>query len=79
MDAIVAQHDARVLATALPLDGGEGIARTVHPFLVPDRPYETAGQVNQVVFVEGLVPFRGRWHLYYGTADSRIAVATAPL
>lgn len=33
------------------------------------------GQINKVCFVEGLVPFRGRWLLYYGTADSRIAVA----
>jgi len=23
------------------------------------------------------VPFRGRWFLYYGTADSKIGVATA--
>jgi predicted GH43/DUF377 family glycosyl hydrolase len=33
--------------------------------------------VNQVVFLEGMVPFRGRWFLYYGTADSKIGVATA--
>jgi predicted GH43/DUF377 family glycosyl hydrolase len=32
-----------------------------------------------VVFVEGLVPFGGRWLLYYGTADSLIGVAEAPL
>ncbi len=45
-------------------------------FLMPDRPYEIAGQVNQVCFVEGLVSFRGKWLLYFGTADSKIAVAT---
>lgn len=45
-------------------------------FLMPDRPNEIAGQVNQVCFVEGLVPFKGKWFLYYGTADSKIAVAT---
>lgn len=44
-------------------------------FLRPDRPYEITGQVNQVCFVEGLVFFRGRWLLYFGTADSKIAVA----
>jgi predicted GH43/DUF377 family glycosyl hydrolase len=49
------------------------------PFLTADRPYEIAGQVNHVVFVEGLVPFGGRWLLYYGTADSLIGVAEAPL
>jgi len=48
-------------------------------FMKPDQPYEVAGQVNQVCFLEGMVPFRGKWFLYYGTADSRIAVATAPL
>ena len=45
-------------------------------FIRPDQPYEIEGQVNQVCFLEGLVPFRGRWFLYYGTADSRIGVAT---
>ena len=44
-------------------------------FMKPDKPYELTGQVNQVCFVEGLVPFKGRWYLYYGTADSKIAVA----
>jgi predicted GH43/DUF377 family glycosyl hydrolase len=48
-------------------------------FMRPERPYETTGQVNQVVFLEGLARFNGRWNLYYGTADSKIAVATAPL
>jgi predicted GH43/DUF377 family glycosyl hydrolase len=44
----------------------------------PDREYETQGQVSQVCFVEGLVRHRGKWLLYYGTADSKIAVAEAP-
>ena len=47
-------------------------------FIRPERPYETTGQVNQVVFLEGLARFGGRWLLYYGTADSKIAVATRP-
>ncbi|HTF19821.1 MAG TPA: glycoside hydrolase family 130 protein, partial [Chryseolinea sp.] len=54
------------------------IDRLNEHFLKPDRPYELAGQVNQVCFVEGLVPFRGQWFLYYGTADSKIAVAVKP-
>ncbi|MFN5003042.1 MAG: hypothetical protein ACK514_18045 [Bacteroidota bacterium] len=37
------------------------------------------GQVNQVCFAEGLVFFRGRWLLYFGTADSKIAVATSTI
>jgi len=44
-------------------------------FIKPDRPYEISGQVNHVCFVEGLVNYRNKWFLYYGTADSKIAVA----
>jgi beta-1,2-mannosidase len=54
---------------------GRLIGRSKEPFLVPERPYEHHGQVGNVCFVEGLVPFGERWHLYYGTADSHIAVA----
>ena len=34
--------------------------------------------MENVCFLEGLVFFRNRWLLYYGTADSRVAVAAAP-
>lgn len=44
-------------------------------FIKPDRPYEISGQVNHVCFLEGLVSFKNKWFLYYGTADSKIAVA----
>ena len=44
-------------------------------FMKPDRPYEISGQVNHVCFAEGLVQYKNKWFLYYGTADSRIAVA----
>ena len=44
-------------------------------FMKPDKPYEITGQVNHVCFVEGLVLYKGKWFLYYGTADSKIAVA----
>lgn len=50
-------------------------SRTPRYFMKPDRYYETIGQVNQVCFIEGLVKLRGKWFMYYGTADSRIAVA----
>lgn len=49
--------------------------RTQSYFIHPDKDYERVGEVNEVCFVEGLVYFQGRWLLYYGTADSRIAVA----
>jgi predicted GH43/DUF377 family glycosyl hydrolase len=51
------------------------LARTSTPFIWPDKPYEKIGEVNEVCFVEGLVPFNGKWFLYYGTADSKIAVS----
>jgi predicted GH43/DUF377 family glycosyl hydrolase len=54
------------------------IDRLENNFMRPDKPYELTGQINQVCFLEGLVPFHGKWFLYYGTADSRIAVATSP-
>jgi beta-1,2-mannosidase len=46
-------------------------------FIKPDRPYELTGQVNQVCFLEGMVFFKDQWFLYYGTADSKIAVAVS--
>ena len=51
------------------------IARTEANFIRPDKPYEKEGEVNEVCFVEGLVFFKNKWLLYYGTADSKIAVA----
>ena len=44
-------------------------------FMTPEKPYEITGQVNHVCFLEGLVEYKGKWFLYYGTADSKIAVA----
>lgn len=49
--------------------------RTESYFIHPDKDYEKIGEVNEVCFVEGLVYFKDQWFLYYGTADSKIAVA----
>ena len=51
------------------------IDRSDTHFIHPDKDYEKVGEVNEVCFVEGLVNFKGKWFLYYGTADSKIAVA----
>jgi len=52
------------------------LARSDTPFLKPTEAYERTGQYTEgTTFVEGLVPFNGRWYLYYGTADSRVGVA----
>jgi beta-1,2-mannosidase len=52
----------------------EELARLTTPFLVPETPEETEGQVNNVVFVEGLVAWRGEWLLYYGQGDAGVGV-----
>ncbi len=51
------------------------LARLDKWFITPDQPFEIEGQVNNVCFVEGLASFKNKWLLYYGTADSKIAVA----
>ena len=45
-------------------------------FIKPDLPHEVKGQYKAgTTFVEGLVFFKGKWYLYYGTADSMVGVA----
>jgi len=51
------------------------IHRMNNYFIRPDKSYEITGQVGQVCFVEGLTRLGDKWFLYYGTADSKIAVA----
>ena len=51
------------------------LARSDTPILQPDLAWEKAGQVPNVVFVEGLVRQANRWLLYYGGADKYIGVA----
>lgn len=52
------------------------LARLDVPFLRPMEPFEKSGQyVDGTVFIEGLVYFKKKWFLYYGCADSRVAVA----
>lgn len=46
------------------------------PFLIPRDSFEKSGQYPAgTVFVEGLVYHQNKWFLYYGCADSRVAVA----
>lgn len=52
------------------------LSRLDKPFLVPSEPFEKSGQYPAgTVFIEGLVYFKQKWFLYYGCADSRVAVA----
>jgi predicted GH43/DUF377 family glycosyl hydrolase len=52
------------------------ISRLNKPFLIPKESFEESGQYpSGTVFVEGLVYKNQKWFLYYGCADSRVAVA----
>jgi len=52
------------------------ISRLDKPFLIPSESFEKSGQYPAgTVFIEGLVYFKSKWFLYYGCADSRVAVA----
>ncbi len=55
------------------------IARATRSFITPQHAAERGGVTDDVCFVEGMVPFRNQWILYYGGADSVIFAATAPL
>lgn len=55
------------------------ITQTSTPVLKPELPYEKTGQYAAgTTFAEGLVFFHDKWFLYYGCADSLVAVVTAP-
>lgn len=60
-------------------DPSRVIARAENPVFEPQLPWEKAGQVPNVVFVEGLVRIRRRWLFYYGGADKYVGVAAADL
>lgn len=59
-----------------PKDPSKFVDRLDKPFLVPTASFEKSGQYPAgTVFIEGLVYFKKKWFLYYGCADSRVAVA----
>ena len=54
------------------------VFRTDTCLLKPSLPHEVTGQYKAgTTFSEGLVYFKGKWFLYYGTADSFVGVAIA--
>ena len=57
-------------------DPSKLITRLNLPFLRPTAPFEKSGQYPAgTVFIEGMVYFKSLWYLYYGCADSKVAVA----
>jgi len=52
------------------------IERLDVPYFKPESDFEKTGQYRDgTVFTEGLVFFKGKWHLYYGCADSFVGYA----
>ena len=57
-------------------DPGRFLNRLEEPFICPSLPHEVSGQYKAgTTFIEGLVYYKGRWFLYYGTADSMVGLA----
>jgi predicted GH43/DUF377 family glycosyl hydrolase len=60
-------------------DPSKLINRLTEPFICPSLPHEKSGQYEAgTTFIEGLVYFKKKWILYYGTADSMVGVAVKP-
>ncbi|OAQ59574.1 glycosyl hydrolase [Pochonia chlamydosporia 170] len=55
---------------------GPPIARLEVPLLQPTSVHEIDGQVDNVIFSEGLVQFHGKWFMYFGQGDEYLGVAT---
>ena len=66
-------------AGQLLLDGNDPykvLDRLDKPFFAPEAPFEKSGQYKDgTVFIEGLVYHKKKLYLYYGCADSQVAVA----
>lgn len=52
------------------------ISRLKQPLFSPTEPWELKGAVNNVVFPSGTALFDDELYIYYGAADSRVAVAS---
>jgi len=52
------------------------IGRLKKPLFSPTEPYEKKGYVNNVVFPTGTALFNDELYIYYGAADSQVAVAS---
>lgn len=55
------------------------VGRTEFPLITPEKEYELKGIVPNVIFPSGALVKDGKLHVYYGAADTRVAVATCDL
>jgi len=60
-------------------DPTKTICRLDKPLFSPKETWETRGYVNNVVFPTGTAQFGKYLYIYYGAADSSVAVARVPL
>lgn len=78
----VSDPDFKYKVGAMLLDSNDPrviLGRTEEPIFEPVEPYETHGQVPNVVFPCGQAVIDGVIYLYYGGADSVVGVATMQL
>lgn len=52
------------------------IAKLPYPIISPEKDYELRGHVSEVTFPSGTTVFNDKLYMYYGAADSHIAVAS---
>ncbi len=52
------------------------LGRLKNPLFSPEKEWETLGVVPNVVFPTGTALFNGELYIYYGAADTRVAVAS---
>lgn len=55
------------------------IGRTTLPMLTPEETYELEGDVPKVIFPSGAIVKQDRLYVYYGAADTRVALASMHL
>lgn len=55
------------------------IAQTPEPLLTPETENELTGVVNRVTFPSGAIVLDGKLHVYYGSGDQGIGLATCDL
>jgi predicted GH43/DUF377 family glycosyl hydrolase len=55
------------------------IAKTPEPLLTPEAENELTGVVNRVTFPSGAMVFDDQLHVYYGSGDQGIGLATCKL
>ena len=57
-------------------DPSKFLKQLSEPFICPSLPHEVSGQYKAgTTFIEGLVFYKNKWFLYYGTADSMVGLA----